>query len=60
MELELEGGTKVFGENPPSFHFVHHKYHTTWPGIEPGLARRKTSEIIQKRFYEKDDDVYPH
>jgi hypothetical protein len=35
-ECELTGDTKVFGENLPQCHFVHHKSHTTWPVFEPG------------------------
>jgi hypothetical protein len=26
---ELTEETEVFGENPPQFHFVHHKFHIT-------------------------------
>jgi hypothetical protein len=39
-EWELAGETKVLGENLLQLHFVHHKFHMTWPGIEPGPPRR--------------------
>jgi hypothetical protein len=36
VEWELAGGTEVLGENLPQCHFIHHKSHMTWPGIEAG------------------------
>jgi hypothetical protein len=35
MEWELAGETEVLGGNLPQRHFVHHKSHMTWTGIEP-------------------------
>jgi hypothetical protein len=35
-ELELAGETEVLGGNLPQYHFIHHKFHMTWPMIEPG------------------------
>jgi hypothetical protein len=36
VECELAGETEVLGENPQQFHFVHHKSHVTWRGLEVG------------------------
>jgi hypothetical protein len=39
VEWELTGETEVLGENLSQCHFVHHKSHMTWPGLEPGPPR---------------------
>jgi hypothetical protein len=30
--VRIGGEPKVLGESPVQFHFVHHKFHVTWPG----------------------------
>jgi hypothetical protein len=36
VEWRLAGETEVLGENLPQLHFVHHKFHMTRSGLEPG------------------------
>jgi hypothetical protein len=36
VERELAGDTEVLGEHLPQCHFVHHEFHMSRPGLEPG------------------------
>jgi hypothetical protein len=39
--MKVTGETKVLKENLPHFHFVNHKSHTAWQGINPGCHTKK-------------------
>jgi len=45
----LTGGNRsTGGKNLTQCHFVHHKYQTDWPGIEPGSPRREAGDCLVK------------
>jgi hypothetical protein len=44
VEWELAGETKVLDENLSQLHFVHHKSHMTWRGLESGQSRWETCD----------------
>jgi hypothetical protein len=44
MEWELAGETELLGENLRRRHFVHHKSHMPWPGLEPERPRWETGD----------------
>jgi hypothetical protein len=44
VEYRLAEETEVLGENLLQRHFVHHKFHMTIPGFEPGPPRWETSD----------------
>jgi hypothetical protein len=48
VEWELAGETEVLGENLPQCHFVHHKFHMTWPGLEPGPSEITKCQVINQ------------
>jgi hypothetical protein len=37
--MKIGRESKVFGENLPQHHFVHHKFHMTRPRFEPATVR---------------------
>jgi hypothetical protein len=39
VEWELTKETEVLGKNLSQCHFVHHKFHKSWAGIEHGQPR---------------------
>ena len=41
VEWYWQGKTEVLGDKLSQWHFVHHKSHKDWPGIEPGLATNR-------------------
>jgi hypothetical protein len=44
VEWELAGETYVSRENMLQRHFVHHKSHMTWRGLEPEWSRREADD----------------
>jgi hypothetical protein len=45
----LAAETEVLGENLPQCRSVHHKYHVTWLGLEPGPGNRHI-KILKKKI----------
>jgi hypothetical protein len=37
--MRVDREIEILGENVPQCHFVHHKSHMTYPGIESGTTR---------------------
>jgi hypothetical protein len=48
VEWRLAGETEILGENLPQCHFVDHKSHMTWHGLEPGPPRWETAWAVAR------------
>jgi hypothetical protein len=44
VEWELAEETEVLVEYLSQCQFVHHKFHKTWPGLEPGPPRLEAGD----------------
>jgi hypothetical protein len=44
VEKQMAGEIEVLGENLPQRHFVHHIFHMTRPGFEPGQPQWEASD----------------
>jgi hypothetical protein len=44
VECEFAGENEVLGENVLQCHFVNHKFHMTWAGLEPGPPQWEASD----------------
>jgi hypothetical protein len=54
VEWESAGEIEVFGESLSQYHFIHHKSHMTYPGIEPGpavVSQRLTAWAMARPVY---------
>jgi hypothetical protein len=50
VEWELSVETEVLGEDLPQCHFVHHKSHMTWTGIEHWQPRWEAGDYGTARL----------
>jgi hypothetical protein len=42
--MKIGRGTEVLGGNTLQYHFVDHKSHMAWPGLEPELPEREAGD----------------
>jgi hypothetical protein len=60
VEWELAEETKILGENLPQCHFVHHKSHITWPGLERGQPLWEADDWPHGSFVKSSRSYWNH
>jgi hypothetical protein len=57
MEWELADETEVLGDNVPQWRFVHHKSHTTWPGLQHGTPATNRPSFGMASVYSLEESI---
>jgi hypothetical protein len=58
VELNWQGKTNNSEKNLSQYHFVHHKFHMDWPGIEPGPPRWEAGEYPPEPWHGQNSLVF--
>jgi hypothetical protein len=51
VEWEFVGETEALGENLTQYHFVYHKSHMAWPGLEPGPLQWEAGDYLPELWH---------